>query len=233
MKLSKLTHQKIKAIIFDLDGTLIDSDRDLKIIINKIRKKFFKDKKYLSINEIAKYSSLGGATLIKKTIGSKKKIDFLQVFRNYYLNNDVNINLLFSNIEEFLIYLKKKGLKIYICTNKPKILTQKIVNKTYLKNYITKFFCSDEYKIKKPDKKFLSKIKNELSLKDQEIIFIGDSVIDYKFCDKTLINFFLYLNKRLRYPKKIYLKLQKSNRILYNYKRFEVIKKLISPKKID
>ena len=73
MKLSKLTHQKIKAIIFDLDGTLIDSDRDLKIIINKIRKKFFKDKKYLSINEIAKYSSLGGATLIKKTIGSKKK----------------------------------------------------------------------------------------------------------------------------------------------------------------
>ena len=52
-------------------------------------------------------------------------------------------------------------------------------------------------------------------------------MIDYKLCDKTLINFFLYFNKRLRYPKKIYLKLKNNNKIIYDYDRIKFLKKLI------
>ena len=57
----------VKAIIFDLDGTLIDSDKDILKIINFIRLRYL-NKKMISINTVANYTSIGGIDLIKKTI---------------------------------------------------------------------------------------------------------------------------------------------------------------------
>ena len=54
----------IKAFLFDLDGTLIDSDKDIQKIINYIRINFL-NKKKININKIANYVSKGGDTLIK------------------------------------------------------------------------------------------------------------------------------------------------------------------------
>ena len=91
----------IKAVIFDLDGTLIDSDKDIHIIINDIRINFLSKKK-ININKIANYASKGGDTLIKKTLSRDKPKFYLNIFRKIYLNQKISKNLILPGVINFL-----------------------------------------------------------------------------------------------------------------------------------
>ena len=215
----------IKAVIFDLDGTLIDSDKDIVRLINLIRAKFLKKKK-INIKKIANYSSIGGNKLIINTLSKKKPKFFLKIFRNLYNNIKIRKDLIFPGVVNFLRFLKSKKIKIYICTNKPKFLTSKIVKTTILNKYIDNFFCSDEFNYKKPNKIFFLKILKKIDIKKEKILFIGDSLIDYQFCKNSSLDFILYKNKRISYPKDIYFKLSKSNKILFSYNNSKQLKEL-------
>ena len=56
-------------------------------------------------------------------------------------------------------------------------------------------------------------------------MYIGDSLIDYKFCKNSLLKFVLFKNKRVNYPKKILLELYKSNKILYTFENVTLLRK--------
>jgi phosphoglycolate phosphatase len=213
-----------KAFIFDLDGTLIDSDKDIHEIINFIRVKKLKKKK-IKLQKIAKLTSFGGKNLIKNSISSKNTNYYLKLFRSIYLNSKIRKNLLFPNTIKFLSFLKKKKIKIFICTNKPKLLTSNIIKKTPLKKYINGYFCPDDYQLKKPDKKFFELILKRIKINSKKIIYIGDSLIDYYFAKKANVNFYLFKNKRIKYPNKIYFDLYNSNKIIYNYKNIKMLYK--------
>ena len=94
----------IKAVIFDLDGTLIDSDKDIVRLINLIRAKFLKKKK-INIKKIANYSSIGGNKLIINTLSKKKPKFFLKIFRNLYNNIKIRKDLIFPGVVNFLRFL--------------------------------------------------------------------------------------------------------------------------------
>ena len=216
----------IKGIIFDLDGTLIDSDKDIEKIVNFIRKNNL-NKKKININKIASYTSAGGDFFIKKLISNKNYKLYLKIFRILYQKLKIRKKLIIPGSIDLLKFIKFKKIKIYICTNKPYILTKKIINQTPLKKFVTKYFCSDKYQLKKPDKKFFTIILNKIKLRKHQIIYIGDSVIDYNFCKNSDISFFLFKNKRITYPKKIYSNMLKANRVLKDYKKINNLKKAI------
>lgn len=222
----KSSDKLIKGIIFDLDGTLIDSDKDIEKIVNFIRKNNL-NKKKININRIASYTSIGGDLLIKKLISNKDYKIYLKIFRKLYQKLKIRKKLIIPSLIDLLKFIKSKKIKIYICTNKPYILTKKIINKTPLKKFVTKYFCSDKYKLKKPNKKFFTIILNKIKLRKHQIIYIGDSMVDYNFCKNSDISFFLFKNKRVTYPKKIYLNMLKANRVFSDYKKISNLKKAI------
>ena len=222
----KSSDKLIKGIIFDLDGTLIDSDKDIEKIVNFIRKNNL-NKKKININRIASYTSIGGDLLIKKLISNKDYKIYLKIFRKLYQKLKIRKKLIIPSLIDLLKFIKSKKIKIYICTNKPYILTKKIINKTPLKKFVTKYFCSDKYKLKKPNKKFFTIILNKIKLRKHQIIYIGDSMVDYNFCKNSDISFFLFKNKRVTYPKKIYLNMLKANRVFSDYKKIFNLKKAI------
>lgn len=215
-----------KAVIFDLDGTLIDSDKDIQKIINHIRLNFL-NKKRIDIKKISNYVSKGGDILIKKTLSRDRPKFYLNIFRKIYLNQKISKNLILPGVINFLKFLKSKNVKIFICTNKPKDLTAKFIKNTPLNEFVDEYFCPDEYKVKKPDNKFFLKILKKIKINKEQIIYIGDSMIDFKFCENSLLEFFLFKNKRIEYPKKIYLKLLRLNKILFDYRNIYKFKKII------
>ena len=216
----------IKAVIFDLDGTLIDSDKDIQKIINYIRINFLSKKK-INIKKIANYVSKGCDTLIKKTLSKNKPKFYLNIFRKIYLEQKINKKLILPGVINFLKFLKINNVKIYICTNKPKDLTIKFIKNTRLNEFVDEYFCPDEYKVKKPNNKFFIKILKKIKINKEQIIYIGDSMIDLKFCENSFLEFFLFRNKRIEYPKKIYLKLLKLNKVLFDYRNVYKLKKII------
>ena len=73
-------HKKVKAVVFDLDGTLIDSAKQVLQIINFIRKKYLKKKK-LNSNNIYKLLSIGGSKLIKQSLSLRENEEiYLKIF---------------------------------------------------------------------------------------------------------------------------------------------------------
>ena len=173
------------------------------------------------------YTSIGGDLLIKKLISNKDYKIYLKIFRKLYQKLKIRKKLIIPSLIDLLKFIKSKKIKIYICTNKPYILTKKIINKTPLNKFVTKYFCSDKYKLKKPNKKFFTIILNKIKLRKHQIIYIGDSMVDYNFCKNSDISFFLFKNKRVTYPKKIYLNMLKANRVFSDYKKISNLKKAI------
>ncbi len=172
-------NNKIKAIVFDVDGVLIhskDSNGDFywkKTIredlgISKEQTKlFFKD--YWTDVGAGKIDTLDAIDQFLKSISSKlKPEDFL----NYWHEKDSNINIDTIN---FVKELKDLGFKLYIGTNQEKYRTNHLWNKLRFKNLFDEIFPSYKVGFEKPDIYYFKFIEESLNLTGEQIIFIDDT----------------------------------------------------------
>ncbi len=200
-----------KILIFDLDGTLINSKKS---IINSFNYAFKKNN-IRKINEryFKKNASKGSLFFIKNNLNKKNIIylqkineDFLRIYNKLCINN-ITCRI---GVKWFLNKYKKKYTFV-ICTNKSSYYTNKILNKLNIKKYFYKIYGSDFSKFKKPSKKLFLKIKNDLN-QNKKMIFIGDSEVDYNFARYSSKNFILIKGGyTLINPKKITLKYNMNN----------------------
>ena len=175
--------KKIDSIIFDLDGTIIDSGPDLLDSLNFVLKK----KKLPSISNKVIGNLVGGgaSAMIKKGyeyIG--KKIDdrevkeLVEVFLEYYFKNCSKKTTIFSGIKDFIIYMKNKNLKIGLCTNKKQYLTEKILEDLKIHKYFDAIVGSSIDIKLKPDTEMLELCLNKLNSIPQNSVMVGDSEND-------------------------------------------------------
>lgn len=172
----------IKAIIFDLDGTLINSIEDLANATNNaLRISGF------PIHEIKEYNYIVGSGVIQQIIRSlpiEYKDDqqtinkVIQDFSAQYDNNWMKKSVPYEGINELLYKLKENGYLQAVASNKPDFFTKKIV-KHFFKDETFAFVSGNTPELeKKPSPDIAFKIMRELGVTADECIFVGDTNVD-------------------------------------------------------
>ena len=168
---------KTELIIFDLDGTLIDSSEDIAWAVNKTLKQMgFDEFSYQAIKERIGW----GVKMLLEKVLPKEKQDLLEearsIFMGYYSDHLLVRSKLYPGVMDILNHFKNK--KLAVATNKPFNLTEKILDGLNISGYFKKVVGGDGVQNKKPSPEAIEIILRELRVSPEKSIFVGDSLID-------------------------------------------------------
>ena len=177
-----MNKNKISLVIFDLDGTLIDSTSEIGFVVNSALKKngFPERSKEFYIKNIGS----GIADLLQKSLpdanGNIKDVKkILSEVKNLYSIHLNKKSKVFDGIYEILDFLKKENIQIAIVTNKLHQLAIRCVENYFNDYNIITIGAEDKFD-RKPSPKATYEIINLYKVKPEASIFIGDSHIDIK-----------------------------------------------------
>ena len=175
-------------ILFDLDGTLVDTAPDLMNAHNYVMKKFgYKTK---TTDEIRAIVGKGARTLIGRSIWGQAKKEFSKIedqnvkdemvkeFIDYYGKNIINESKLVNGVEEFLKWCNSKKISMGVCTNKQEHLAIDLLKKIKIYNYFEYVAGGNTFEVCKPDPKHLTNIVEILNGDLKKTLMIGDSEND-------------------------------------------------------
>ncbi len=167
---------KIKGIIFDIDGTLTSTNELIFESFRFISKKYLN--KSLSNEEIL---SLFGPTedvIIKKWFGENFE-DVKKDYYNFYLKNHEMADL-YPGIKEILEFLKQKGIILSIFTGKGKQAATITLKELNIYDYFDLIVTGDDVKEHKPSAEGINLFLQKFNLDKDEVIMVGDSIVDVK-----------------------------------------------------
>ena len=215
--------KKFELIIFDLDGTLVDSAKDIMIANNKTLEKFgykpisFKNVKHI-IGQGIRVNIIRSLKMQNVKINKKKENEMYDFFFSFYKKNLYVESKIYRGLNSFLKNLKKKGYKLAVCSNKLEVLTKIVLKKTKLLKYFDFVAGGDTFAHRKPHPSVLNNIIKNFKINKNNVLFIGDSEHDYhsalnsniKFCLKTKG----FTNKPISFFKKSYKLKSYTNKII-------------------
>ncbi|MBQ8426945.1 MAG: HAD family hydrolase [Clostridia bacterium] len=179
-----------KLVIFDLDGTLLDTLADIYENINIMLDKFGYPLK--TIEQIRQYIGNGAKKLVERSLpDTATESDILECLAFY---NDVYTNCgspktkLYDGVGEVLLQLKDRGFKLAILTNKPQPTTNEVYKK-YLAEYNFDMVVGQSFGKKiKPDPETTLEIMNKLGAGRKSTYFIGDGETDIQVANNARVN---------------------------------------------
>jgi phosphoglycolate phosphatase len=170
---------ELKGVLFDLDGTLIDSKRDIAAAANSARVHFGMGA--LPLETVVGYVGRGIENLNRKTLGTddpRRLAEGLEVLKAHYREHCVDHTVLYPGTRELLDNLKGCGLKLGLVSNKPHEFTLITLEKLGLAPYFTVAMGADVVARKKPDPEPLLAALRKMGVSPREAIMIGDSPVD-------------------------------------------------------
>ena len=175
-------------ILFDLDGTLVDTAPDLMHAHNHVMKKFGYPTK--STEEIRNLVGKGAGAMIGRSIWGQAKKEFSKVndekikkemvreFVDFYGKNIIKESTLINGVKEFLKWCKEQNISMAVCTNKQEHLSNDLLKKIGIYNYFAYVAGSDTFDYCKPDPRHLTSVIEILDGDLKKTIMIGDSETD-------------------------------------------------------
>src|ERR1035437_2055161 len=175
--------EKIKLIVFDLDGTLIDSELDLAIGVNAMLRHY--GRKELPIEVIGTYIGDGAPMLIRRALGDPAHSEFLQEALNYFLlyyrEHKLDNTRVYEGIGEALQQVGKgDGVprKLAVLTNKPVRVSRDILAGLGLADFFMQVYGGNSFETKKPDPLGAHTLMGEAGAEADETVMVGDSEVD-------------------------------------------------------
>jgi phosphoglycolate phosphatase len=180
VKHSNRTFRGVRALIFDLDGTLIDSKLDLALAVNRTLEHMGRER--LEDGRIYGYVGDGAPTLVRRALGSgatdgevEQGLDyFLSYYRAHMLDNTVT----YPGVREGLELLE--GHPMAVLTNKPVRFSQGILDGLGIARYFQYVYGGNSFQTKKPDPEGVNVLLRDWAVGPREAMMVGDSEVDVR-----------------------------------------------------
>jgi phosphoglycolate phosphatase len=167
-------------IIFDLDGTLIDSSKDLAISMNATREHFGLPP--LDPGLIYSYVGNGAPVLVRRAFGPEASEEMvaeaLTFFLKFYRAHALEHTKLYPGVREVVNTLSEAGHKLAVLTNKPVRISFDIVKALGLERQFWRVYGGDSFLTKKPDPAGAKKLMEEADVDQAGSLMVGDSGVD-------------------------------------------------------
>ena len=175
-------------ILFDLDGTLVDTAPDLMRAHNHVMKQFGYPTK--STEEIRNLVGQGAGAMLGRSIWGQAKKEFGKVqdenikkkmvneFVNFYGKNIVNESTLIKGVKDFLLWSKQKNISMAVCTNKQEHLAIDLLKKIGIHDFFQYVAGHNTFEYCKPDPRHLTSVVEILDGDLDKTLMIGDSETD-------------------------------------------------------
>jgi len=168
----------VRAFLFDLDGTLIDSKLDLMNSVNFMLQQMKRE--ILPLDTVASYVGHGAPRLVADVLGAAstdadRKLG-LEIFLGHYRNHSLDATRAYPGVVEGLEALA--GRPMAVLTNKPLKMSVKILEALGLRHYFRAVYGGDSFEKKKPDPMGAQTILQELDARPEDAAMVGDSDVD-------------------------------------------------------
>lgn len=168
-------------IVFDLDGTLIDSAADLAAAINATLAGFGCEP--LPVAEVRQMIGDGVAMLVTRALAARRceHVDqsaAARIFMRHYESDATSLTTAFEGADEALHALQTAGIPLAVCTNKPARITAGILSSLGLAKYFARVIGGDSLPFRKPDPRVLFALLQAFAATPQGSLLVGDSEVD-------------------------------------------------------
>jgi phosphoglycolate phosphatase len=167
-------------VIFDLDGTLIDSRLDLAHAVNATRAQAGRGP--LPHEQIFSFVGNGAPVLIQRAMGpeaSEEEVrNALEFFLDYYRHHALDYTILYPGVEDGLHQLHAAGLRLAVLTNKPVRISHRIVEGLGVAPLFFRIYGGNSFEHKKPHPIGIDTLRAEAGAAAEKTWMVGDSYVD-------------------------------------------------------
>jgi phosphoglycolate phosphatase len=170
--------KQVRLLVFDLDGTLVDSKRDLALSVNAMRKEM--GLAPLALELVSSCVGHGVTLLVRRSLGSQATDENVEkglaFFLDYYRQHMLDNTTPYPGVSEALE--KLKGRKMAVLTNKPVNFSREMISRLGFAPYFSYVYGGNSFPQKKPDPAGLHKLMEDLQVSARETVMVGDSDTD-------------------------------------------------------
>ena len=193
---------QIYTILFDLDGTLVNTAPDLMDAHNFVMKKYGRDEKKLS--DITTLARRGAWVMMERSFKDEIKDEefkkkMTKEFIDYYSINIANKSKPLKGVVNFLTWAKNNNISMAVCTNKQEHLAVKLLKQLNLFKFFDFIAGANTFAYNKPDARHLTDVVEIIGGDLKKTLMVGDSEVDAKSAENAKLPFILvkdgYTNK--------------------------------------